>query len=156
VNGSLGERADAVRFTKTLGEADVYLFAGVTGDFAPIHIDAGYAASTPVGERLAHGALLLGLMSAAATLWCREQELYTLSYGYDRLRFIRPVRLGDTITITYAREEERPERRQVVARVEATNQRGEIVGAALHILWRLPDDAEDSEPRKGLRRVASR
>jgi 3-hydroxybutyryl-CoA dehydratase len=139
MSSNLAERPDAVQFTKTVGEADVCLFAGLTGDFAPLHIDAAYAEQTSLGERIVHGVLILGLMSTASTAWCREQRLPTLSYGYDRLRFIKPVRFGDTITVTYAREEERPERRQVIARVEATNQHGEVVAAAMHILWLMPD-----------------
>jgi acyl dehydratase len=125
----------ALEFSKTVSESDVYLFAGITGDYSPVHIDAEYAARQPVGERVAHGILLLGLMSAAASQWARREGLDILSYGYDGVRFIKPVRFGDTITVAYAKDREDASGRKYFSRVEAHNQRGELVGVAQHILW---------------------
>ena len=59
---------DSVTFTKTVGESDVYLFAGITGDFAPNHVDRTYMARTRYGERIAHGVLVLGYSSTASSL----------------------------------------------------------------------------------------
>ena len=58
---------DSVSFAKTVGESDVYLFAGITGDFSPDHIDEEAMRETPYGGRIAHGALLVGYMSTAST-----------------------------------------------------------------------------------------
>ena len=61
------EIGDAVRFSKTVGEADVYLFAGVTGDFSGNHVDEEFMKKSKYGRRIAHGALLVGYMSTAST-----------------------------------------------------------------------------------------
>ena len=61
----VGERA---RFTKTIGETDVYLFAGITGDFAPNHVDKSYMERSKFGRLQAHGALIVGFMSTAASM----------------------------------------------------------------------------------------
>ena len=126
----------AVRFTKTITEFDVYSFAGITGDFYPVHIDAEYAAKQPVGERVAHGILLMGLMSTAAGKWMLEQSIDGLSYGYEHVRFVNPIRFGDTVSVIYARERDSDDGHKIYSRVEARNQRDEVVGVAQHIVWR--------------------
>ena len=141
--GPVFERG-VVPFSRTVTESDVELFADVTGDRAPMHVDAEYAARSEVGERIAHGALLLGWMSAAAARWCAEEGIAAVSYGYDRLRFIKPVRFGDTLTIRFTRLPEPGEGggeadsgHKIFARVEACNQDDEVVAAAIHILWTI-------------------
>ena len=59
---------DQVRFSKTVGDSDVYLFAGITGDLAPNHVDEEYMRGTAHGRRIAHGALLIGLTWTASTM----------------------------------------------------------------------------------------
>jgi len=130
--------SEVVRVSKTIAEADVYGFAGITGDFSPIHVDAEYARRKPVGERVAHGVLILGLMSAASSTWCRLAAVDALSYGYDRVRFVRPVLFGDTVEVRYKVVERHPEKNQYVADVVAINQRGEVVAVAKHLLWEFP------------------
>ncbi len=117
-------------FTKTVSESDVYLFAGITGDFSPNHIDAEYMRQGKYGERVAHGALLVGLMSAASA---RMRVGRTVSLGYDRLRFIKPVRFGDTITTEYTITAVDPVKRRMHNQVTCTNQHGEVVAAAIHL-----------------------
>lgn len=135
----VAERPGALSYSKTVSESDVYLFAGVTGDFSPVHVNASYAAAQPaLGERVAHGALLLGLMSATSARWCEREGVDALSYGYDRLRFVRPVRFGDTITVSVAPDRELADVGRIETVVEAVNQDGVVVGAARHILWRMP------------------
>ncbi|HEY5333739.1 MAG TPA: MaoC/PaaZ C-terminal domain-containing protein [Solirubrobacterales bacterium] len=129
-------------YRKTVTEADVGLFAGVTGDFSPIHVDAQYAAEQPIKERLAHGVLILGLMSAAAARWCEREGVDALSYGYERVRFIRPVRLGETVTVSYRFLREESETGKIFAAVEAHRQDGTLVGATEHILWRMGSEHE--------------
>ena len=117
-------------FTKTVSESDVYLYAGVTGDFSPNHIDEAYMKGGRYGRRIAHGTLLMGFMSAASA------RLYlgrTVSLGYDRVRFPAPVFFGDTITTEYTVREIDRDRRRVFADVRCTNERGDVVGAAINI-----------------------
>ncbi len=130
------DRPGAVTFSKTVSESDVYGFAGITGDFYPVHVDAEYAATQPVGERVAHGVLLMGLMSTAAARWLLKESIDGLSYGYDKVRFTRPVRFGDTVTVSYAKDSESDDGSRVYSTVEAHNQRGELVGVARHVVWR--------------------
>jgi 3-hydroxybutyryl-CoA dehydratase len=122
----------AVCITKTITSEDVDRFAEATGDRAAIHIDANFARLTAIGERIAHGALLVGLMSAAATRWEDEHGIGALSIGYRNVRFLRPVRLGDSVTVTYSVEDPSPTG-DYEADVCAVNQRGELVGTATHL-----------------------
>ncbi len=124
----------SVTVRKTVAEADIYLFAGVSGDFHPNHVDEEYMRGTPYGRRVAHGALMVGFMSAASTKMVLGLPGAIVSYGYDRIRFPRPVFIGDTITVTYEIIERDLAARKVFARVTCTNQRGEVVAAATHIL----------------------
>jgi acyl dehydratase len=126
----------AVRFAKTIGEYDVYSFAGISGHYYPVHVDAEYAAKQPVGQRVAHGILLMGLMSTAAGQWMLKESIDGLSYGYEGVRFVKPVFFGDTITVAYARERDSEDGSRTYSRVEARNQHDEVVGVAQHILWR--------------------
>jgi len=126
-------------FSKTVGETDVYIFAGITGDLAPNHVNEEYMRRSAYGTRIAHGALLVGYMSTASTILCdrsRGQGIdeTAVSLGYDRVRFLKGVRLGDTITVTYTVAEIDPDRRRARVNVEVTNQRGETVAVAEHIL----------------------
>ena len=112
---------------KTLGESDVYLFAGITGDFSGVHVDEEFGKSTRFGGRIAHGALLVGFVS---TVMARMTALLPppggVSSRYD-VKFVGPVRIGDTITTALTLAETRPERRELVFRAATTNQRGETV-----------------------------
>jgi acyl dehydratase len=135
------ELPGALEFSKTVTEFDVYSFAGITGDFYPVHINADYAARQPVGQRVAHGVLILGLMSTAAGQWMTKESIDGLSYGYDGVRFTRPVRFGDTVTIAYAKVAETQDGRRITCRVEARNQHDEVVAVAQHIIWKAPEKA---------------
>jgi acyl dehydratase len=138
---------DQVRFSKTVSESDVYLFAGITGDLAPNHVDEEYMRGTPYGRRIAHGALLIGFMSTASTMMVERhgglaQHETPVSLGYDRIRFTAPVFLGDTITVTYAIAGIDPVRRRSRSRIEVTNQQGKTVAIAEHILKWVPKTAD--------------
>jgi len=122
------------RFSKTVTESDVYLFAGITGDLDPNHVDHEFASKTSLGGRVAHGALILGYSSAASTRILDDFERPMVSVGYDRVRFLKPVRLGDTITVDYAITSVLPERDRIISRIEVANQRGELVCVADHIM----------------------
>lgn len=123
-----------VTVRKTVGESDVYLFAGLTGDLSPNHVDEEYMRATPYGRRIAHGALLVGLMSQASTRIIQDLPGTIVSYGYDRVRFPAPCFIGDTVTVTYEITERDEASGKTWARVLCTTQRGDVVAAATHIL----------------------
>jgi 3-hydroxybutyryl-CoA dehydratase len=135
---------ETVVFSKTVGESDVYLFAGITGDFSRNHVNEAYMQGTPFGRRIAHGALLVGFMSTASSLLteqaaARGVPATPVSLGYDRIRFVKPVFLQDTVTVRYTVEEIDAVRQRSRARIEVTNQHGEVVAVAEHLLkWVVP------------------
>ena len=127
-----------VEFTKTVSESDVYLFAGITGDFSPNHVNQTYMERSKYGRRMVHGALLVGFISTASTMaiaHCRDDESETpVAVGMDKVRFLKPVFLGDTVTVRYEVTSINLERRRSVAKAEVSNQAGELVAVADHIL----------------------
>ena len=125
---------DSVTFAKTVGESDVYLFAGVTGDLAPNHVDRTYMARTTYGERIAHGVLVLGYTSTASTKMLAKAGADAVSYGYDRVRFTAPVFFGDTITVHYQVERIDEAERKVYSAIRVSNQDGVLCLVATHIL----------------------
>jgi 3-hydroxybutyryl-CoA dehydratase len=86
---------DSAELSKTVSETDIYLFAGITGDFNPAHVDEEYARRTFFGTRIAHGLLTAGFISAV--LGCRLPGPGAV-YMRQELSFLGPVRIGDTIT----------------------------------------------------------
>ena len=129
---------DNVSFSKTVSESDVYLFAGITGDLAPNHVDEEYMKRSGYGRRIAHGALIVGFMSTASSLAIAKSrnggDETPVSLGYDRIRFLAPVYLGDTITVAYEIVDIDQERRRSVADIRVFNQTEELVAVAQHIL----------------------
>jgi 3-hydroxybutyryl-CoA dehydratase len=128
------EVGDSVSFSKTVGESDVYLFAGITGDFSPNHVNQEIMSKTPFKHRVAHGVLSLGFASTTSTMMIERTKMTAVSYGYDRVRFIKPVLVGDTITATYTIAEIDEATLKTHADIEIVNQRGELCTAARHIL----------------------
>ena len=82
---------------RTVTETDLALFSAVSGDWSPLHNDAAFAAGGPFGTRIAHGLLLVSMMTGMAPI---SGEAVVALYGFDRVRFVNPVLLGDTITYT--------------------------------------------------------
>ena len=80
---------------RTITEADVVNYAGVSGDFHPYHMDAAFAANAEFGERIAHGLLV---MSIAAALESPDNP-HSFMYGFDGMRFVAATRFGDTIAV---------------------------------------------------------
>lgn len=128
----------SVTFAKTVTESDVGLFAGITGDFAPQHVNEEYMRSRPQQKRIAHGVLTLGLASTAAGNLCTTYGITAVSYGYDRVRFLHPVFLGDTVTVDYAVERVEAESGKAFAQFTATTQDGQTCMAGTHILYCYP------------------
>ncbi len=82
---------------RTITEADIVQFAMFTGDWHPIHVDVEYAASHPrFGQRIAHGALVLSVALGLVEFWPPAMEAF---YGLDRLRFVAPTHIGDTLRV---------------------------------------------------------
>lgn len=122
------------RVSRTVSESDVYLFAGISGDLDPNHVDEEYCRGTSFGHRIAHGALILGYTSAASTQILHAFDRPMVSVGYDRVRFLKPVYFGDTVTVDYEIAELQPEKERVLSKIEVTNQRGELVAVATHVM----------------------
>ena len=134
---------DTTCFTKTVSESDVYQFAGITGDFSPNHVNKAYMEKSSYGRLMAHGALIVGFMSTVSTqiiAHSREAEETPVSVGYDKVRFLKPVFLGDTITVAYTVSEIDVVRRRSTAGIEVTNQNDELVAVASHILQWVPNN----------------
>ena len=145
---SVGEK---VAFRKTVSETDVYLFAGITGDFSGNHVDEEFMRRSQYGRRIAHGALLTGFMSTASTLLIekalsRGADLTPVSLGYDRVRYLGPVFIGDTIKVEYTVADIDVERRRSRSKIEVFNQRGEIVAVGEHLIkWLATVPVEGAE-----------
>ncbi|QTA88730.1 MaoC family dehydratase [Desulfonema magnum] len=86
---------DSAEFAKTISESDIYLYAGVTGDFNPAHINEAYAQQTFFKTRIAHGMLTAGFISA---ILANQLPGPGTIYMSQELKFLAPVRMGDTIT----------------------------------------------------------
>lgn len=114
----------AAELSKTITETDVVLFAGITGDLNPVHVDRVAAERSPFGGRIAHGMLTAGLVSAVLGTRLPGPGSIYLS---QTLRFTRPVRLGDTVTARVEVLELVPARRRVRLATSCANQDGERV-----------------------------
>lgn len=117
--------------TKRISEADVYAFAGITGDYNPLHVDAEFARGSRFGERIAHGILTAGLISAVLGMRLPGPGGVYLSQS---LKFLKPVRFGDTITATAEVASYRSDKRILTLRTSCTNQRGETVAEGESVL----------------------
>ena len=133
---------ECVSFSKTVSESDVYLFAGITGDFSPNHVDEIFMRGTQFGRRIAHGALIVGFMSRASTMIAErapiDGPLFPVSLGYDRIRLLAPVFIGDTVTISYLLSAFDAERKRSVGNITVSNEHGKTVAVAEHIMKWLP------------------
>lgn len=123
-------------FTKTISESDVYGFAGITGDFSQMHTNEAFMRTTRYKSRIVHGVLAFALGSTASTLIQANAgaDLPSVSYGYDRVRFIRPVFIGDTLRAEYVVTAIDDGALRCEADIRISNQRGELCVAASHIL----------------------
>lgn len=136
---------------RTITEADIVLHAGQTGDWFPHHVDAAWCATQPFGQRIAHGTLIV---SVAVGMTAGDINPLATSYGYDRIRFIRPVYIGDTITVAATITAQRPHPRRLTQgfideQVEVRNQHDETVLALTHLYLVERRDigtAEESRP----------
>ncbi|MDH1303349.1 MaoC/PaaZ C-terminal domain-containing protein [Achromobacter sp. GD03932] len=121
---------------RTITESDIVNFACLSGDFNRLHVDHEYASATPFGQRIAHGLLVLSVLSGLTTQSSgyRQLEPYVLALIDINCRFPKPTFIGDTIvvrvTVTERTKQYRPGKDKVVFRREAINQRGEVAAQA--------------------------
>jgi 3-hydroxybutyryl-CoA dehydratase len=131
---------DADRFSKTVTETDIYLFAGVTGDLNPAHVNEVYAQGTFFKTRIAHGMLSAGFISAV--IGTRLPGPGTV-YLQQTLNFLAPVRIGDTVTAEVAVLEKMADKKRVRLKTVCVNQDGVqvLAGEALVSPPRPPKSA---------------
>jgi len=124
-----------VTLGRTITETDFVVHAGHTGDFFPHHMDQEWCKTQPFGQRIAHGTMIFAI-GIGLTASAINPEAF--SKGYDRLRFVKPVFIGDTIhaeiTISQKLDAKQPELGTIVEHVEIINQHGQVVLVADHIL----------------------
>lgn len=111
-------------FTKTIAESDVYLFAGITGDMNPVHINAEHASGTRFKGRIAHGILSAGLISNVLGTQLPGPGCVYLG---QTLKFVAPVFIGDTITAKVTIQSIDTEKRRAILLTECKNHKNEIV-----------------------------
>ena len=132
---AVGETLVSAR--RTITEADVVAFAGLSGDFNPLHTDAMYGETTPFGARIAHGLLVVAVGSGLANQagWFEGTTLALLEMT---TRFVRPVHFGDTVhqqlEVVALKESSRPDRGVVTFAATILNQRGEAVVEGQHVV----------------------
>ena len=128
--------AQRVTSGRTITEADVVIHAGHTGDYFPHHVDAEFARHTQFGQRIAHGTMTFAI---GIGLTATQINPVAFTYGYDKVRFPKPVFIGDTLhtRITIKQKEVDPKRKgfgRVVEACEVLNQRDEVALYCEHIL----------------------
>lgn len=120
---------------RTITETDIVLHAGQTGDFFPHHMDEEWCKTQPFKKRIAHGTLIFSL---AIGMTAKEINEASMTYGYEHLRFTRPVFIGDTIkvlvTITEKKDHKKPGYGLITESIEVKNQNSEVVMVCEHIL----------------------
>jgi acyl dehydratase len=130
---------------RTITETDIVIHAGQTGDFFPHHMDAEWCKTQPFKKRIAHGTLIF---SVAVGMTANLINEVAMTYGYDRLRFILPVFIGDTIsvkiTIHDKKDHKKPGYGLVTELVETFNQEGKLVMVCEHILLANKKQGEQS------------
>jgi len=132
---SIGELkiGDSAQIVKTITEGDIELFARATGDFNPVHLDQGYAEKTVFKGRIAHGLLSVGVLS---TILGNILPGHGTIYLSQEVKFLAPVRIGDTITAKVDVLESIPEKNRAKFRTSCMNQDGKLVVDG--VAWVMP------------------
>lgn len=131
---------------RTIGEAQVMTFAGLSGDFNPLHTDATIAETTPWKKRIAHGILGLSIASGLINQLGLFEGTTIALLGYEEWRFTRPIFFGDTIHVEMKiidkRETSKPDRGILMREINVVNQNGEVVqtGRSGLMVMRRPAD----------------
>ena len=118
------EVGDRASFRKTISESDVYLFAGITGDLNPVHIDAEYAKTTPFKQRIAQGVLITGLISTVLGIKLPGPGAIMVS---SSVKFTAPVYFGDTVMAEVEVIEKDKDKNRLRLKTVCSNQNGKPV-----------------------------
>ena len=137
---------------RTIGEAEIVAYAGLSGDFNPVHMDAEYAKTTIFGTRIAHGPLVYAIAAGLLFQLHLYDDTFIAFLGFESLKFTAPVRIGDTvharITVLDRRETSKPDRGVVRRELRVFNQRGECVqeGVQVFLIKRRPAGESGGTP----------
>lgn len=134
---------------RTLTEGDVYLFAGLTGDNSQVHTDEEYGKGMLFGGRIAHGLLGLSLIQGLMARTNYTQGTGVASVGWDKIRFVAPIMIGDTLRTYWTIKEKRPSASRpgvgiIVEYIELKNQDGKVVQTAEHAIMMRCRPAADA------------
>jgi acyl dehydratase len=129
---------------RTVTEADIVAFAGLSGDYNPLHVNEEYCRTTIFGGRIAHGPLIYAIAAGLLFQLHLYDDTLIAFLGFESLKFTKPVKPGDTIRarikVLEKRETSNPDRGVMKRRLEVLNQRGEVVqeGIQAFLLKRRP------------------
>lgn len=137
---------------RTITETDVVTFSWVSGDVNPMHTDAEHSAKSPIGQRIAHGALGLSIATGLSAGLGYLEGTAVAALGIDEWKFLKPILFNDTIhlraTVVSVRPTSKPDRGVLVRRMELINQRGDVVQSGLMTTMVLTRAARDAiEPK---------
>jgi acyl dehydratase len=129
---------------RTVTEADLVIFAGLSGDYNPLHTDEEFCKKTEFGTRIAHGPLIYSIAAGLLFQLHLYDDTLIAFLGFDSLRFTKPVKPGDTIhariKVLEKRETSRSDRGVMKRQLQVVNQRGDVVqeGVQAFLLKRKP------------------
>jgi acyl dehydratase len=136
--------AEFVSPARTITEADIVMFAGLSGDFNPLHVNEEFCKQTVFGSRIAHGPLIYAIAAGLLFQLHLYDDTLIAFLGFDSLKFTKPVKPGDTvharIKVLEKRETSHAERGVMKRQLQVINQRGEVVqeGVQAFLLKRQP------------------
>jgi acyl dehydratase len=129
---------------RTVTETDIVMFAGISGDYNPLHINEEYCKKTQFGTRIAHGPLVYAIAAGLLFQLHLYDDTLVAFLGFENLRFTKPVKIGDTIhakvTVTEVTETSKPDRGVMKRLLQVINQNGDVVqeGIQAFLLHRKP------------------
>ena len=129
---------------RTVTESDIVMFAGISGDYNPLHINEEYCKKTQFGTRIAHGPLVYAIAAGLLFQLHLYDDTLIAFLGFENLRFTKPVKIGDTIhakvTVTEVTETSKPDRGVMKRLLQVINQNGEVVqeGIQAFLLHKKP------------------
>ena len=135
---------DRSSFSKTITEADIFAFCGITGDFNPIHVDEAFASQTRWQGRIAHGMLVAGMITRTLSAIGGDGAVHVS----QEVSFVAPVHIGDTITVTSEVTEKLEEKRRAIISTVWTNQDGAtVITGSAELLLPRESQAEAASTR---------
>ena len=137
----MGDRSS---FSKTITEADVFAFCGITGDFNPIHVDEAFAKQTRWQGRIAHGMLVASMVTPTLSALLGDGAVHVS----QEVSFVAPVRIGDSVTVVSEITEKKEEKRRAIVSTVWTNQDGTtVITGSAELLLPRESQAEAASTR---------